>query len=124
MPAPAGPFACAARKRRTTIATFPSRIFRRSSSTPARIAAIRDAMPELPDARRQRFVEEYALPEYDAGQLTQSRALADYFEATVRAGAPPKLASNWVMGELARKLKDDRRGPRGGAARRPIDWRA
>ena len=72
----------------------------------ARIAAIRDLMPELPDARRQRFIEEYALPEYDAGQLIQSRALADYFDATVRAGAPPKLASNWVMGELARKRKE------------------
>jgi aspartyl-tRNA(Asn)/glutamyl-tRNA(Gln) amidotransferase subunit B len=72
----------------------------------ARIAAIRDLMPELPDARRQRFIEQYALPEYDAGQLIQSRALADYFDATVRAGAPPKLASNWVMGELARKRKE------------------
>ncbi len=72
----------------------------------ARIAAIRDLMPELPDARRQRFIEDYALPEYDAGQLIQSRALADYFDATVRAGAPPKLASNWVMGEVARKRKE------------------
>jgi aspartyl-tRNA(Asn)/glutamyl-tRNA(Gln) amidotransferase subunit B len=65
-----------------------------------------EAMPEPPEARRQRFVEQYALPEYDAGHLTQSRALADYFEATVRAGGPPKLASNWIMGELARRLKD------------------
>ncbi len=72
----------------------------------ARVAAIRNAMPELPDARRRRFVDEYALPDYDAGQLTQSRALADYVEATIRAGAPPKLASNWIMGELARKLKE------------------
>jgi aspartyl-tRNA(Asn)/glutamyl-tRNA(Gln) amidotransferase subunit B len=67
---------------------------------------IRSAMPELPDARRRRFVEEYALPEYDAGQLTQSRALAEYFEAAVAAGAPAKAASNWIMGELARKLKE------------------
>jgi aspartyl-tRNA(Asn)/glutamyl-tRNA(Gln) amidotransferase subunit B len=72
----------------------------------ARVAAIRDQMPELPEARRQRFIEEYALSGYDAGQLIQSRALADYFDATVRAGAPPKLASNWVMGELARKRKE------------------
>jgi aspartyl-tRNA(Asn)/glutamyl-tRNA(Gln) amidotransferase subunit B len=72
----------------------------------ARVAAIREQMPELPEARRQRFIEEYALSEYDAGQLIQSRALADYFDATVRAGAPPKLASNWVMGELARKRKE------------------
>jgi aspartyl-tRNA(Asn)/glutamyl-tRNA(Gln) amidotransferase subunit B len=73
---------------------------------PARVAVIRAEMPELPDARRQRFVLEYALPEYDAGQLTESRALADYFEAVVRAGVPPKLSSNWIMGELARKLND------------------
>ena len=72
----------------------------------ARIAAIRDAMPELPDARRRRFADAFALPDYDAGQLTQSRELADYFEATVKAGAPPKLASNWIMGELARKLNE------------------
>ena len=71
-----------------------------------RIARIRAAMPELPDARRRRFVEAFGLPEYDAGQLTQSRDLADYFEATVRAGAPPKSASNWIMGELARILKE------------------
>src|SRR5205807_7107495 len=72
----------------------------------ARIAAVRASMPELPEARRQRFVQAHALPEYDAGQLTQSRALADYFEAAVAAGAPPKAASNWIMGELARRLKD------------------
>ena len=46
-------------------------------------ARFASAMPELPDARRRRFVEQYALPEYDAGQLTQSRALAEYFEAAV-----------------------------------------
>jgi len=72
----------------------------------ARVAAIRAEMPELPDARRRRFVEQYAVPEYDAGQLTQSRALADYFEATIAAGAAAKPASNWIMGELARKLKE------------------
>jgi aspartyl-tRNA(Asn)/glutamyl-tRNA(Gln) amidotransferase subunit B len=70
-----------------------------------RISGIRDEMPELPDAMRERFAEQYALPAYDARQLTQTRALAEYFEATVRSGAPPKLASNWIMGELARKLK-------------------
>lgn len=71
----------------------------------ARVQTIRERMPELPDARRQRFVTEYALPQYDAAHLTQNRALADYFEAAIRAGAQPKLASNWIMGELARKLK-------------------
>jgi aspartyl-tRNA(Asn)/glutamyl-tRNA(Gln) amidotransferase subunit B len=72
----------------------------------ARVAAIREAMPELPDARRRRFVEVLGLPEYDAVQLTQSRALADYFEAAVHAGAAPKAVSNWMMGELTRALKE------------------
>jgi aspartyl-tRNA(Asn)/glutamyl-tRNA(Gln) amidotransferase subunit B len=72
----------------------------------ARVEAIRAAMPELPDARRQRFMSEYALPEYDAAQLTQSRQLADYFEEAVRAGAPAKAAANWMMGDLARALKE------------------
>ena len=72
----------------------------------ARIAAIRASMPELPDARRQRFVDQYALSPYHAGQLTQSRALADYFEATVRAGAAPQTASNWITGVLAGKLNE------------------
>jgi aspartyl-tRNA(Asn)/glutamyl-tRNA(Gln) amidotransferase subunit B len=75
----------------------------------ARIAAIRDAMPELPEARRRRFVAAVGLPEYDAAQLTQSRALADYFEEAVRAGAAPKAAANWIMGEVARALKDSGR---------------
>src|SRR5262245_48354216 len=71
-----------------------------------RVAAIRATMPELPEARRQRFIAAYALPEYDATQVTQSRALADYFETAVHAGAPPKAIANWMMGELARVLKE------------------
>jgi aspartyl-tRNA(Asn)/glutamyl-tRNA(Gln) amidotransferase subunit B len=74
--------------------------------TAERVAALAGAMPELPDARRARLVADYALPEYDAAQLTQSRALADYFETAVRAGAAPKAAANWMMGELARLLKE------------------
>jgi aspartyl-tRNA(Asn)/glutamyl-tRNA(Gln) amidotransferase subunit B len=72
----------------------------------ARIDAVRTTMPELPDARRQRFVAAYAIPEYDAGVLTQSAALADYFEAVARASGNPKAASNWVMGELLRTMKE------------------
>src|SRR5713226_7368314 len=71
---------------------------------PERVEAIRVAMPELPDARRHRFVASCGLPEHDAMQLTQSRAMADFFEAAVRAGAAPKAVSNWMMGELARAL--------------------
>jgi aspartyl-tRNA(Asn)/glutamyl-tRNA(Gln) amidotransferase subunit B len=75
----------------------------------ARIEAIRAQMPELPSARRQRFVTAYGLPEYDAGQLTQTRALSEFFESAVRAGAPAKAVSNWMMGELARGLKESGR---------------
>ena len=71
-----------------------------------RIERIRTAMPELPGPRRRRFVETFGLPDYDAAQLTQSRSVAEYFEATVRAGAPAKAASNWIMGELARALNE------------------
>jgi aspartyl-tRNA(Asn)/glutamyl-tRNA(Gln) amidotransferase subunit B len=72
----------------------------------ARVDAVRGTMPELPEARRRRFVAVYAIPDYDAGVLTQSAALADYFEAVATASGNPKAASNWVMGELLRTLKD------------------
>jgi aspartyl-tRNA(Asn)/glutamyl-tRNA(Gln) amidotransferase subunit B len=72
----------------------------------ARLSAIRDSMPELPDARRQRLVAIHGLPDYDAAQLTQSRATADFFDEVVQAGATPKSASNWMMGELTRVLKE------------------
>jgi aspartyl-tRNA(Asn)/glutamyl-tRNA(Gln) amidotransferase subunit B len=70
------------------------------------VTAIRAAMPELPDARRRRFVASLGLPDRDAAQLTQSRMVAEFFEQTVAAGAQPKAASNWMMGELARALKE------------------
>jgi len=73
---------------------------------PARIEKVRASMPELPEARRHRFVEQYAIPDYDAGVLTQSAALADYFEAVAGTAGNPKAASNWVMGELLRTLKE------------------
>ena len=72
--------------------------------SPARIDGIRAELPELATARRGRFVAQYALPEYDAVELTRSREVADFFEATVAAGAPAKPASNWIMGEVARTL--------------------
>jgi len=71
-----------------------------------RIAAVRATMTELPDARRRRFVDAYGLPEYDAGVLTQSAELADYFEQVAVAAGSAKAASNWVMGELLRTLND------------------
>ena len=72
----------------------------------ARVERVRTGMPELPEARRERFVAAYGLPEYDAGVLTQSAALAEYFEEVARAAGNPKAASNWVMGELLRTLKE------------------
>jgi aspartyl-tRNA(Asn)/glutamyl-tRNA(Gln) amidotransferase subunit B len=71
-----------------------------------RIAAVKQKMPELPEARRQRFVSAYGLPAYDAGVLTSSAGLADYFEKVAAASGNAKAASNWVMGELLRTLKD------------------
>ncbi|MBA9028690.1 Asp-tRNA(Asn)/Glu-tRNA(Gln) amidotransferase subunit GatB [Peribacillus huizhouensis] len=67
----------------------------------ARIAA---EIPELPDARKKRYVEELGLPEYDAAVLTVTKESADFFEATVEQGADPKQASNWIMGELSAYL--------------------
>ncbi len=71
-----------------------------------RVEAVRATMRELPEARRRRFVAAYEVPEYDAGVLTQSAALADYFEQVAAAASNPKAASNWVMGELLRTLND------------------
>ena len=63
-------------------------------------------MPELPEKRRDRFIKEYALSEYDAGVLTATRALANFFEETARSSGQPKAAANWVMGDLLRFYKD------------------
>ena len=62
---------------------------------------IRASLIELPQARKERFISEYGLPEYDAKVLVASRETADYFEEVVKAGAEPKAASNWVMGDVA-----------------------
>ncbi|MFN5745021.1 MAG: Asp-tRNA(Asn)/Glu-tRNA(Gln) amidotransferase subunit GatB [Methylococcaceae bacterium] len=73
--------------------------------TPDFIAAIRTVLPELPDQKRDRFKSEYGLNGYDAGVLTATRDLADYFEAVVNGSAcDPKLCANWVMGDLSAAL--------------------
>jgi aspartyl-tRNA(Asn)/glutamyl-tRNA(Gln) amidotransferase subunit B len=69
------------------------------------IESVRASMPELPDARRRRFVEEYSLPYNDASQLTNNRALADYYEEAARAAGNPRAAANWIRTELLRELE-------------------
>jgi aspartyl-tRNA(Asn)/glutamyl-tRNA(Gln) amidotransferase subunit B len=72
------------------------------------IESVRKTLPELPAARKARFVSEYGLSEYDAGVLTASRELADYYEAVVQvADGASKLTANWVMGELSGALNRD-----------------
>ncbi|MCW3094585.1 MAG: aspartyl/glutamyl-tRNA(Asn/Gln) amidotransferase subunit [Chthonomonadaceae bacterium] len=71
------------------------------------IAQIRASMPELPDARRARFQAEYGLPASDAAQLTENRAVADYFETTTKLCGDAKAVANWIMGDLARLLNTD-----------------
>jgi aspartyl-tRNA(Asn)/glutamyl-tRNA(Gln) amidotransferase subunit B len=74
---------------------------------PEWVERVRSQMAELPRVMAARFVGEYGLPEYDATTLTQSKAMAAYFEAAALASGQPKLASNWIMGELSRRLNAD-----------------
>jgi aspartyl-tRNA(Asn)/glutamyl-tRNA(Gln) amidotransferase subunit B len=67
---------------------------------------VRVAMPELPGAKLARFLSEHGITAYDAGVLTATRELADYYESAVRAGAAPKAAANWISVELLRRLND------------------
>ncbi len=68
------------------------------------VERVKGEMAELPRVMAERFMRDYALPEYDATQLTQSKAVAAYFEAVAKACGQPKLASNWIMGEVSRRL--------------------
>jgi aspartyl-tRNA(Asn)/glutamyl-tRNA(Gln) amidotransferase subunit B len=68
------------------------------------VERVKSEMAELPRVMAERFVTQYGLPEYDATQLTQSKAMAAYFEDTAKACGQPKLASNWIMGEVSRRL--------------------
>ncbi len=70
------------------------------------IKEVKGSLPELPDEKVKRFIDDYKLPAYDASVLTAERATADYFERVVKSGANPKLASNWIMVELMRELKE------------------
>ena len=74
------------------------------------VQEVKATMPELPRAMAARFVESYGLPEYDATTLTQSQDMAAYFERTAKACGQAKLASNWVMGEISRRLNTEEIG--------------
>ncbi|MBS4751038.1 Asp-tRNA(Asn)/Glu-tRNA(Gln) amidotransferase subunit GatB [Carnobacteriaceae bacterium zg-ZUI78] len=68
------------------------------------VETVRQSIPEMPAKRRQRYVTEYGLPEYDAMVLTLTKEMSDFFEATVQEGADPKQASNWLMGDVSAYL--------------------
>jgi len=73
------------------------------------IEEIKGTLPELPAEKRERFVREYGIPPYDAGVLTATKELANYYEESVKLFNQPKVISNWIMGELLRLLKEDNR---------------
>lgn len=64
------------------------------------VEQIRATIPELPDARKARYISEYSLPEYDAGVITMSKDISDFFDAAVKTGVDAKAVSNWIMGEV------------------------
>ena len=68
---------------------------------------LRLSLPELPQQKYRRFIQEYGLPEYDAGVITNSQEIADYFEKCVKYYHHPKIVSNWIMGEILRLLKEE-----------------
>ncbi|PMC79972.1 Asp-tRNA(Asn)/Glu-tRNA(Gln) amidotransferase GatCAB subunit B [Aerococcus viridans] len=71
------------------------------------LAEIQASLPEMPADRRKRYVDTYELPEYDAQILTQTLEMSDFFDAAVKAGADPKQASNWLMGEVNAYMNDN-----------------
>ncbi len=71
------------------------------------VAKIRSGLPELPAARRERFITAYGLTPYDASLLISSKPMAEYFEETVRLGTPAKAAANWILGDFSRLLNAD-----------------
>src|SRR5512133_293405 len=73
------------------------------------IEEVQKGLPELPVAKRERFIKDYQLPAYDAGVLTADKALSQYFEDVVKLCSKPKAASNWVMGDVLRFLNEEKR---------------
>ena len=77
-------------------------------TTDEEIEAFRKSLPELPDARKARLEEQFGLSAYDAGIITSSREMAEYFDAVIETGADAKLAANWIMGDLSKNLNAER----------------
>ena len=76
---------------------------------PEWVEAIQKTLPELPEMKKERFIREYEIPEYDAEVLTSSKSLANYYESCLQVYSKPKIVSNWIMSELLRELKRDER---------------
>ena len=76
---------------------------------PEWVESVRSSLPELPEAKKERFLRDYGIPEYDAEVLTTSKPLANYYEACLQIYNKPKGVSNWIMSELLRELKRDER---------------
>lgn len=74
---------------------------------PAKVAEIRAHLPELPDARKQRLMKDYGLSEYDAANITASKAVADYFDQSVQHNGDAKTVANWLMGEVSKHLNSE-----------------
>lgn len=72
------------------------------------IEEVRQSLPEMPAKRRERYINELELPEYDAMVLTQTKEMSDFFDATIANGADAKLASNWLMGEVSAYLNSEK----------------
>ena len=70
------------------------------------LKAVKQTMPELPDDKKLRFIQQFSIPEYDAAVLTADRNLANYYEEALKEFSKPKVVSNWVMGEVLRELKE------------------
>lgn len=85
---------------------FPEPDLVRLDVNEAMLKRIRETLPELPEARRTRYVQEFSIPAYDADVLTREKPVSEYFEAVCQVATDRKAASNWVMGEILRLMKD------------------
>lgn len=79
--------------------------------TDEQIAAIQSTIPELPSAKRERFMRDYGIGEYEAGLISQSRYMASFYEASIACGAPAKTAANWLLGDISRILNENELEP-------------